>query len=80
MTAVFTRKFLAFLLAAALCGAPVLPQPSQQPVGPSPNDDGDQSSPPQTGSNDSQISMAPRPNPKQAKKLAEQGDKARIRL
>ncbi len=59
------RQALSFLLASLLCCAQA---PAQSPA-PS------QSAPPQTAPNEAQLQMAPRPNPKFAKKLPELADK-----
>ncbi|MGH9743857.1 MAG: hypothetical protein ACRD51_16045, partial [Candidatus Acidiferrum sp.] len=56
------RPALAFLLAFLLSGGASL-APAQSP-------------PPRTAPNESQLDMAPRPNPKIAKKISELGDKA----
>jgi len=66
-----TRHFLTLSLAAFLCSAPAAPQEPNSV----PKEDPEQSSPRQTP-DVSQISMAPRPNPKYAKKSADLGDKA----
>lgn len=71
MTPFFLRR--SALLAGLLsCG---LAFPQQQ-AAPASRAAAAQSSPPQTAPNESQLAMAPRPNPKYAKKAAEQGDKA----
>ena len=66
-----TRHFLTLSLAAFLCSAPAAPQEPNSV----PKEDPEQSSPRQTP-DVSQISMAPRPNPKYAKKSSDLGDKA----
>src|ERR1700723_1284066 len=60
-----TRQTVAVLLAILLCCAQSRPQ-SSAPA---------QSSPPETAPNETQLQMAPRPNPKSAKKLSELADK-----
>ena len=59
------RQALSVLLAFLICCVPSSAQ------SPSPT----QSNPPQTAPNESQLQMAPRPNPKSAKKLSELADK-----
>ena len=59
------RQALSLLLAFLICWVPSSAQ------SPSPT----QSTPPQTAPNESQLQMAPRPNPKTAKKLSELADK-----
>jgi tetratricopeptide (TPR) repeat protein len=59
------RQPISVLLALLLCGAPSRAQSFAQA----------QSSPPETAPNEAQLQMAPRPNPKYAKKLSELADK-----
>jgi tetratricopeptide (TPR) repeat protein len=59
------RQLVSLLLALLLCCAASLAQ-SSTPA---------QSSPPETAPNEAQLQMAPRPNPKYAKKLSELADK-----
>jgi Flp pilus assembly secretin CpaC len=59
------RQALTVLLALLLCGVES-PAQSSAPA---------QSSPPETAPNEAQLQMAPRPNPKYAKKLSELADK-----
>src|ERR1700758_1248743 len=61
----YVRATLTVLLCGLLSVAPALPQQPQA-----------QSAPPQTAPNEQQLPMAPRPNPKYAKKAADLGDKA----
>jgi Flp pilus assembly secretin CpaC len=58
------RQAVSLLLTLLLCCAESLSQPPQAP-----------SAPPQTAPNEAQLQMAPRPNPKYAKKLSELADK-----
>jgi Flp pilus assembly secretin CpaC len=59
------RQPISVLLAVLLCGAPSPAQSYAQA----------RSSPPETAPNEAQLQMAPRPNPKYAKKLSELADK-----
>ena len=65
IASVHYRQTVACVLAILLCCAHSPAQSSSQP----------QSAPPQTAPNEAQLQMAPRPNPKSAKKLSELGDK-----
>jgi Flp pilus assembly secretin CpaC len=60
------RQTVSVVLALLLCCPPSPAQSSSQA----------QSAPPQTAPNEAQLQMAPRPNPKYAKKLSELADKA----
>src|ERR1700751_479831 len=59
-----TRRVLAMLVCGLLAATSSLPQQQKQ------------TAPQQTAHNDQQLQMAPRPNPKYAKKVADLGDKA----
>lgn len=65
IASVHFRQTVACVLAILLCCAQSPAQSSSQP----------QSAPPQTAPNEAQLQMAPRPNPKSAKKLSELADK-----